>query len=267
MYRYIQDNTIPINKAKKLPPEEVKNKVLTGILFEKEGPPEISSYYHKLIEKEMEEERKNPRLNRFISIDVEKLKEKKVEKVESVNVRLSGAGGHGLLLAGRILGEAAAIYDNKFATQVESYGPEARGGSSMSDVVISNVQIESPQVEKIDILLALTQEACDRYSKLLKKDGILVADTLGVPYLPEGEFIKYHLPILDTAEIEVGRRIVTNVVALGAIVEISKVVSKEAIKKAVLKTVPKGTEELNLRALEAGFNLAKRILNQETVSS
>ncbi len=173
-------------------------------------------------------------------------------------IRLSGAGGQGMILAGVILAEAAAIYDEKNATQSQSYGPEARGGASKSDVIISESDIDYPKATNIDLLMALTQEACDKYIIDLKDEGLLIVDSSRVKKVPEGKFKVFSLPILETAQKKIGKLIVANIVALGAIVEISKVVSDKAIENAVLARVPRGTEELNRRALEAGMQLGSK---------
>ena len=175
-------------------------------------------------------------------------------------IRLSGAGGQGMILAGVILAEAAAIYDNKNATQSQSYGPEARGGASKSEVIISDEDIDFPKATNIDILLALTQESCDKYLPDLKSGGILLLDSSRVKTYPEGNYKVYKLPILDAAQEKVGKAIVANIVALGAIVSICKVVSWEAIEAAVMARVPRGTEELNRRALHAGKKIAEKVM-------
>ena len=177
-------------------------------------------------------------------------------------IRLSGSGGQGMILAGLIVAEAAAIYDGKNATQSQSYGPEARGGASKSDVIISDEDINYPKATKLDLLLALTQEAYDKYIGDLKPDGILIADKERVIRMNDGSYQTYLLPILETAQYKVGKIIVANIVALGAIVEISKVVSKEALESATLARVPRGTEELNKRALSAGMELAQTPVNK-----
>jgi len=175
--------------------------------------------------------------------------------MDRYEIRLSGSGGQGLILAGIILAEAAAIYDGKNVIQSQSYGPEARGGASKSEVIISSGEIDYPKATKIDLLLALTQQACDKYHKDLKENGILVVDAHLVPHPPEGNFRTYVFPIVESAKNKVGKSFVANIVALGALVELTGVVSKEAIVKAVLAKVPKGTEELNRNALEIGFTL------------
>lgn len=170
-------------------------------------------------------------------------------------IRLSGEGGQGIILAGVILAEAAAIYDGKNATQTQVYGPESRGGASKAEVIISDDEIDYPKAMAVDLLLALTQAAANRYAKELKPGGILVADSTKVLDLPKGEFTVHAVPILDTAREKIGKAMVGNIVSLGAIVGVSQVVSRQAIEKAVLARVPKGTEDLNRQALEAGFAL------------
>lgn len=174
-------------------------------------------------------------------------------------IRLSGSGGQGLILAGKVLAEAAAIYDGKNATQSQSYGPEARGGSSRSEVIISDEDIDYPKAVNIDFLLALTQEACDKYWRDVKENGIILVDSEFVNKCPEGKFRIYSVPITEIAEKETGKTLVANIVALGMIVELTGIVSKEAMESAILSRVPKGTEELNLKALRAGINAAQKI--------
>jgi 2-oxoglutarate ferredoxin oxidoreductase subunit gamma len=175
------------------------------------------------------------------------------------DIRLSGEGGQGLVLAGRILAEAAAIYDQKNATQSQSYGPEARGGASRSEVIISDDDIDYPKAISVDLLLALTQESCDKYSKDLKPDGILLVDSDAVTRLPEGSFRTYQAPITNIARQQVGRAVVANIVALGMIAELSRIVSVEALESAVLSRVPKGTEQINIKAFKTGMEVARQL--------
>lgn len=170
-------------------------------------------------------------------------------------VRLSGSGGQGLVLGGVILAEAVALYEGINAVQTQSYGPEARGGASKSEVIISDAEIDYPKATQIDLLLTLTQESCDKYSPDLKDGGIILADSRMVTKLPEGDYKVYHLPIIDTAKEKVGKVFVANIVALGAIAGLIESVSYESVEKAVLSRVPKGTEELNKRALKLGHEL------------
>jgi len=175
-------------------------------------------------------------------------------------IRLSGSGGQGLILAGVILATAIGVGDGKNVVQTQSYGPEARGGASRADVVISNGEIYYPKTMKLDLLLALTQEACDKYFPDLKEDGILVIDSNMVTQVPTK---KYHgFPFVRIAREEIGSAMVANVIALGAIAELTGIVSKESIKDAVLSRAPRGTEEKNQKALELGFTIARKAMKE-----
>lgn len=171
-------------------------------------------------------------------------------------IRFSGAGGQGLILAGVIMAEAASIYDGKQAVQSQSYGPEARGGASKSEVIISDEAIDYPKATVVDALLALTQEACNKYSHDLKEGGVLLIDSDLVTKMPEGNFKVVSFPIINTAKNDVGREIVANIVALGAIVALTGVVSKESAEKAVLARVPEAFLELNKKAFNMGYEKA-----------
>jgi len=171
-------------------------------------------------------------------------------------LRFSGAGGQGLILAGVIMAEAASIYDGKQAVQSQSYGPEARGGASKSEVVISEEPIDYPKATRVDALLALTQEACDKYVHDLKEGGVLLLDADLVKRLPEGNFKVTSFPIINTAKNEVGREIVANIVALGAMVALTGIVTRAGAEKAVLARVPEAFVELNKKAFQLGYDKA-----------
>ena len=171
-----------------------------------------------------------------------------------MEIRLAGEGGQGMILAGIILAEAAAIYDNKNATQTQSYGPEARGGASKAEVVIAQGEIDHPEVILADVLVALSQEACDKYAGNLKKDGLLIVDQERVGRVPSSRAIK--VPITRLAQESSGKSITANDVALGVLVGLTSVVSKQAIIQAVAARAPKGTEEMNRAALSAGVEAA-----------
>jgi 2-oxoglutarate ferredoxin oxidoreductase subunit gamma len=175
---------------------------------------------------------------------------------DRIEIRLAGEGGQGMILAGIILAEAAAIYDGKNAVQTQSYGPEARGGASKAEVVISPGEIDHPEVLAADALVALSQEACDKYAGTLKAGGLLIIDEEKVNYPPESRVVR--APITRLAIQATGKGITANVVALGVLVGITGVVSRQAIEKAVLARAPRGTEEMNRNALIQGFEIAGR---------
>lgn len=174
-------------------------------------------------------------------------------------LRFSGSGGQGMILAAIIMAEAASIYGDKNATQSQSYGPEARGGSSKSDVVISDGVIDYPKATKLDCLLAMTQEAANKYGKDLRPEGVMIIDEDYVlePPAIAGRTVK--IPIMRLATESVGKAVVANIIALAAVQEITGIVSEESLRKAVLSRVPRGTEDLNMRALEVGRKAAAAI--------
>ncbi len=182
-------------------------------------------------------------------------------------IRLSGSGGQGLVLAGHILAEAAALYDGNNATQSQSYGPEARGGASRSEVIISDGDIDYPKATHVDLMLALTQQACNKYVGDLRAGGILLVDANEVANLPHGDYKIYAAPIAQIAEQEVGKKVVTNMVALGLITELSQVVTTAAVEQALRKRVPKGTEEINLKAFHKGREAALKLQNHSFSST
>lgn len=173
---------------------------------------------------------------------------------ERKEVRLAGAGNHGMIEAGLILQEAAAIYDDLNAHHVQSYGPEARSNWARSEVIISDGDIDYPKATQLNALVATTHEAVERYVQDLRPEGILIIDAEleGV----EGPSRTIKLPLVGTAE-GLGKAQLVNVVALGALVGLSQIVTRTAIEAAVKDHVPRGGEDLHLAALSAGFDLAQ----------
>ena len=171
-------------------------------------------------------------------------------------IRLSGSGGQGLILMGIILAEAIGIYEGKFVSQTQSYGPEARGGSSKSEVIVSDEEIDYPKAMKLDVLLAMNQKSCDEFYPDLKPEGLLIVDSTFVtqPPIPRA----FQIPFTRIAREKLKREMVANIIALGAFSQLCPLVSPKAIESAVLARVPKGTEKLNRDALRAGIAAAKR---------
>jgi len=172
--------------------------------------------------------------------------------------RLSGEGGQGVILASIIIAEAA-ILEGLNVAQTQSYGPESRGGASKAEVVLSDEEIDYPKATQPQAVLVLTQEAHNKYGRELAPGTVLVADSDQVdgPW-PENVRL-YQAPIARTAVEVTGRELATNVVAIGMLTEATGVLSAEAVTSAVRARVPRGTEEMNLRALEAGREAARRI--------
>lgn len=173
-------------------------------------------------------------------------------------IRLAGSGGQGLVLGGVIFSEAAAIYDGKFATQTQSYGPESRGGASKSEIVISDEEIDYPKATNPDVILLFTEEAFNKYLPSANKDAIIIVDKdLVRSKIPEDFKNVVEVPLTRIAKEGVGREFVANIVALGLIREITGIVSEKSLENALLARVPKGTEEMNKKALKLGKEAAK----------
>ncbi|WP_419077211.1 2-oxoacid:acceptor oxidoreductase family protein [Phascolarctobacterium faecium] len=174
-------------------------------------------------------------------------------------LRLSGTGGQGLITAGIILAEAALL-DGKLAIQSQSYGPEARGGASKAEVIISDEAIHFPKVTDPNLLLAMSQEAATKYSHDLTAGSVMITDSLFVSDVPDFGGKVYELPITHSAKEVLGKALFANIIALGALVKLTGIVSEESLVKAVLNRVPKGTEEKNRQALQVGMRIAETIL-------
>jgi 2-oxoglutarate ferredoxin oxidoreductase subunit gamma len=179
------------------------------------------------------------------------------ELEDRYEVRLAGAGGQGMILAGVILAEAAAVHDGLNAVQTQSYGPEARGGASRSEVILARGEVDYPKVMSADLLLCMSQEACDKFYTGVKEDGCVVVDSSNVSRLPSHRAIA--VPISELAEEVTGRRITASIVALGLLAGLTKIVSPQALEAAIRERAPAGTEEINLKALAAGLAAADRL--------
>jgi 2-oxoglutarate ferredoxin oxidoreductase subunit gamma len=171
-------------------------------------------------------------------------------------IRLSGSGGQGLILMGIILAEGIGIYDGKYVAQTQSYGPEARGGSSKSEVIVSDEEIDYPKAMKLDLLLAMSQKSCDEFYGDLKPDGLLIVDSTFVTQIPTLK--AFQISFTRIAREKFKREVVANIIALGALTQLTPIVSPKAVESAVLARVPKGTEKLNRDALRAGMVAAKQ---------
>lgn len=170
-------------------------------------------------------------------------------------VRFSGFGGQGIILAAVILGRAAVMYDNKYAVQTQVYGPEARGGASMSAVIIDDDPILYPKVATPDIYVIMSQEGFEKYGATACGEAEMLVDNTLVHSRPACRYIE--IPATREARETLGRDIVANIIMLGALVAATGVVSRTSIEKAILDSVPKGTESLNIKAMKRGFELAE----------
>lgn len=170
------------------------------------------------------------------------------------DIRFSGFGGQGIIRCGLITGKALSLFDNKYATMTQSFGPEARGSACSSQLVASVERVLYPYIDTPNILVAMSQEAFDKYEPELREDGLLLIDTdLVKTGAARGNVKLYGIPSTRFAE-ELGNRIIANLVMLGFFTAISKVVSPEAMKKALPGLVPGRFLELNTRAFDKGYD-------------
>jgi 2-oxoglutarate ferredoxin oxidoreductase subunit gamma len=175
--------------------------------------------------------------------------------MKKYEIRLSGSGGQGLILAGIILARAAVL-DKRRVTQTQSYGPESRGGSSRADVIISDDEIYFPEATQFNCLVALTQEACDKYLFDLRENGILVIDTTFVKNLALEAENTYELPFTNIAVEKLGSPITTNILALSFMVKVTDIVKESSLKQSIQETVKPAFVGLNHKAMKLGFDLA-----------
>jgi 2-oxoglutarate ferredoxin oxidoreductase subunit gamma len=172
-------------------------------------------------------------------------------------IRLSGSGGQGIILASIILAEAAGIFEGYQVSQTQSYGPEARGGRCKAEVVISKKQIDYPKAMQLDMMLAMNQASCDAYCYDFKNNGLLIIDSTLVEQVPTSRVVA--LPFTQIANQLTGKNLVANIVGLGALVHFCSLISVESIEKALSARAPKGTKGINRKALHAGIKAAVEI--------
>ncbi len=180
------------------------------------------------------------------------------------DLRIAGFGGQGVLMCGIVIAKAASLYDSNYAVQTQSYGPEARGGASRTEVVVSDEEIDYPKVDHPQIFVAMSHEALMKYIDDIEEEAILLID----PDLVYQDEIKdiindkklqvYTSRATETAENVLGKKIVANIVMLGSFVESTKLISVDAAKQSILDSVPPGTEELNLNAFEEGRKIVEK---------
>jgi 2-oxoglutarate ferredoxin oxidoreductase subunit gamma len=170
-------------------------------------------------------------------------------------IRFGGVGGQGIVLVGRLLGKAAALFDGREAVCTQTYGPEARGGASRADVIISDGPVDYPYVTEADVLVILFQEAYTRFHSSLRPGGTLIVDSGLVQPLEDGENI-HAFPATKIAE-DLGSRVAANIVMLGYLVGKTGVVSRESVEEAIRTTVKKQFVDIDMKALDAGISLAQ----------
>lgn len=171
-------------------------------------------------------------------------------------IRLAGSGGQGLILAGIVLADAVGVYEGRHVAQTQSYGPEARGGASKSEVVISDEEIDYPKALQPNILLAMNQQSCDLYYSDLATNGLLVVDSTFVKQWPYPTAVA--IPFTQIAREHFNREFIANMIALGTLTRLASLSSIKSMEKAIVSRVPPGSEELNLEAFRLGLAAAKK---------
>ncbi len=175
-------------------------------------------------------------------------------------IRFAGFGGQGIIKSGIIIAAAASIYGGQNAVQTQSYGPESRGGACKSEVVISESDIDFPKVTEPDVLVVMSQHAYNDYASEVKAGGTVIVDPDMIPHeKPLNKVMVFRVPATKIAE-ELGKRIVANIVMIGAFSAIAKMVDIESLKNSIKDNIPKGTEELNLAAFDRGYECGKSLL-------
>lgn len=179
-------------------------------------------------------------------------------------IKIGGFGGQGVILSGYIIGRAASIYDNKYSTMIQSFGPEARGSACSAQVIVDPDQIDYPYITSPQILVVMSQEAYTKFSSELTPGGILISEEELVNPINLRKDIKhYSIPATRFAE-ELGKKLVVNIVMIGFMTAVTKIIDPEAMRKAVIASVPKGTEELNLKAFDKGYEYGIKILKEKS---
>lgn len=178
-------------------------------------------------------------------------------------IKIGGFGGQGVILSGYIIGRAASIFDDKHATMIQAFGPEARGSATSSQIIVSREPIAYPYITCPDIMIVMSQEAYTKFAPELGEDGILITEEELVKTDDLRPDIKhFSIPATRIAE-ELGRRMVLNIVMMGFMTAVTDLVSPEAMRKAVKVSVPKGTEQLNLNAFDRGYEYGLEIRKRE----
>ena len=175
-------------------------------------------------------------------------------------IRIAGFGGQGVILAAAVIGKAAAIFEGGYATMTQAFGPEARGGSSSAQVILSTEPILYPYVTQPDVLVVMSQEAYTRFAPQLKPGGILITEQelVNIDHLPTGIRV-YGVPATRLAE-ELGRKMVLNVVMVGFFGAVAGLLERESLRQAVADSVPPAFHDLNLRAFDKGYQYGSELL-------
>ena len=179
-----------------------------------------------------------------------------------MEIKIGGFGGQGIILSGYIIGRAASIYDDKYATMIQAFGPEARGSSCSAQLIVSSEPISYPYIIAPDLLIVMSQEAYTKFIPELKEGGVLITEEeLVVPSNLRNDIRNYSIPATRFAE-ELGKKLVLNIVMMGFATAVTDIVKVEAMRSAVTLSVPKGTQELNLKAFDRGYEYGLQVKNK-----
>jgi 2-oxoglutarate ferredoxin oxidoreductase subunit gamma len=187
--------------------------------------------------------------------------------MSATEIKFGGFGGQGVILAGIIIGRAASIYSNKFATLTQSFGPEARGSACSAQVIISDSKILYPYVTKPEILLVMSQEACNKFlPETTDNATVIIEEDLVKPKALSPGMKVFSIPATRLAE-ELGRKMILNIVMAGFFTAVTKLIEYEAVREAVKASVPHGTEGMNLKAYDRGYQYGIAYLENQSPAS
>lgn len=181
--------------------------------------------------------------------------------MERCRMVFSGSGGQGIITAAVIFAEAAVLYENLNAVQSQAYGPEARGGATRSDIIISGSKINFPKVIQPNVLICLTQLAYNKFYPIIRPGGMLITDTRFVKTEKKVDAQQKELPMYQTVMDNIGKPIVFNICMLGAVINLTEVVKYESIMKVLSNRIPPSFLAINQQALELGLQLADDLKN------
>jgi 2-oxoglutarate ferredoxin oxidoreductase subunit gamma len=186
--------------------------------------------------------------------------------MERCRIVFSGSGGQGVITAAIILAEAAVLFEDLIAVQSQVYGPEARGGATRSDVIISETEIFFPKVFQPNVLVCLTQQAYNKYSTIVRPGGLLITDSRHVKAGRKVDSRQVELPLSEAVVEKIGKPIVLNICMLGAVIALTKLVQPDSIMKVLEKRIPGSFLEMNRKALDLGMQLASEDRPQNVCS-
>lgn len=182
--------------------------------------------------------------------------------MERTEIKVGGFGGQGVILSGYIIGRAASIYDDKHATMIQAFGPEARGSSCSAQLIVSPEPIAYPYITTPTLMVVMSQEAYSKFVPELAPGGILITEEdLVVPHNLRKDVRHFSVPATRFAE-ELGKKLVVNIVMIGFMTAVTRLIHAEAMRKAVSVSVPKGTEELNLKAFDKGYEFGIKVMEE-----